>query len=556
MKKSILVLLVGFTGLASHAQSVVTYAGIANDDPTNNYESTSNKDLDDTYFAFPAGICFDPSGRMYTAEKNKVRIIVADKLYIRAGSLQATSFSEGYKNATGTSATFRDPGGLACNSNGEIFVADIENHCIRKIASYQNLGNGQVVSTFAGSNPTPGLPGYGTSGSTDGTGTAARFNKPTDIAIDAAGNLYVTEYDNFTIRKITSAGVVTTLAGTAGSDGNTDATGAEARFGGPYGVAIYNSNTIVVTDPWNTNIRLVNIFSGATTTLTGSTTGADPRQIDGTLAEARFKAPKGVAVVQGIIYVADQNVIRAIDVAGNSVTTFAGNKSEFGVVDGSGTAASFTEINHIEADDNGNLYVSENSAAVASHVIRKVTISALAPSANFEATKRNLLVNEETTLTDISGGQEASSRTWTVAPGTYTIKSGDLTTKSFTTSFSATGFYNVTLAITNDFGNNTKNVESFFAVSTTQGGSIKEYSASNLASLYPNPTSNMVQIVLDPSISLSNISVSLYDINAKLVKEIDPLKPFSTLDLPNGTYYVTIVNEKISIAKKLIVTHR
>ena len=93
MKKSILVLLVGFTGLASHAQSVVTYAGIANDDPTNNYESTSNKDLDDTYFAFPAGICFDPSGRMYTAEKNKVRIIVADKLYIRAGSLQATSFS-------------------------------------------------------------------------------------------------------------------------------------------------------------------------------------------------------------------------------------------------------------------------------------------------------------------------------------------------------------------------------------------------------------------------------------------------------------------------------
>jgi PKD repeat protein len=312
----------------------------------------------------------------------------------------------------------------------------------------------------------------------------------------------------------------------------------------------------VVTDPWNTNIRLVNIFSGATTTLTGSTTGADPRQIDGTLAEARFKAPKGVAVVQGVIYVADQNVIRAIDVAGNSVTTFAGNKSEFGLVDGNSTAASFTEINHIEADNNGNLYVSENSAAVASHVIRKVIISALAPSANFEATKRNLLVDEETTLTDISGGQEASSRTWTVAPGTYTIKSGDLTTKSFTTSFSATGFYNVTLAITNDFGNNTKNVESFFAVSTTQGSSIKEYGASNLASLYPNPTSNMVQIVLRPSISLSNVYVSLYDISAKLVKEIDPLKPFSTLNLPNGTYYVTIVNDKISIAKKLIVTHR
>jgi secreted PhoX family phosphatase len=71
MKKSILVLLVGFIGIASYAQSVVTYAGISNDDPTNNYESTSNKNLDDTYFAYPAGICFDPSGRMYTAEKKQ-----------------------------------------------------------------------------------------------------------------------------------------------------------------------------------------------------------------------------------------------------------------------------------------------------------------------------------------------------------------------------------------------------------------------------------------------------------------------------------------------------
>ena len=556
MKKSILVFLVSLISVGSYAQSVVTYAGIANDDPNTKYESTSNKALTSTYFAYPAGICFDPSGRMYTAEKNKVRIIIADKLYIRAGSLQATSFSEGYKNATGTSATFRDPGGLACNSSGEIFLADIENHCIRKIAPYQNLGNGQVVSTFAGSNPTTGLPGYGTSGSTDGTGTAARFNKPTDIAIDAAGNLYVTEYDNFTIRKITSSGVVTTLAGTAGSEGTADGTGSAARFGGPYGVAIYNSNTIVVTDPWNTNIRLVNIFSGATTTLTGSTTGADPRQIDGTLSQARFKSPKGVAVVQCIIYVADQNIIRAIDVSGNSVTTFAGDKSVFGLTDGNGTAATFTEINHIEADDNGNLYVSENSAAVASHVIRKVTISALAPSANFEATKINLLVNEETTITDISGGQEATSRTWTIFPSTYSIKSGDLSTKSLVASFTVTGFYNVTLSITNDFGNNTKNVESFFAVSTTQGSSIKEYSASSLASLYPNPASDMVQIILDPSVSLSNVSVSLYDINARLVKEIDPLKPFSTLELPNGTYYVTIVNDEISIAKKLIVTHR
>lgn len=556
MKKITTLLIVTIISMGAYAQSVVTFAGLSNDDATNKYESTSNKALNDTYFSFPSGICFDPSGNMYIAEKNKVRVVSAGKLHIRAGSLQGTSFSEGYKNGTGTQATFRDPGGMVANSNGDIFVADIENHCIRKIEKFVNLGNGQVVSTFAGANPTPGLPGYGTAGSTDGSGTAARFNKPTDIAIDAAGNLYVTEYDNFTIRKISPTGVVTTLAGTAGSEGTTDGAGAAARFGGPYGVAIYNSNTLVVTDPWNTNIRLVNMFSGATTTLTGSTTGADSRQVDGTLAEARFKAPKGVAVLQGIIYVADQNVIRAIDVAANSVTTFAGNKSEFGLTDGNGSAASFTEINHIKADANGNLYVSENSAAVASHVIRKITISALAPAANFEASRRNLIVNENTTLTDISGGQAATSRTWTITPTSYNLKTGDLTTASTTLSFSATGFYRVSLSITNEFGTDTKNVESFFAVSTTQGSSITEYSNSNLASLYPNPASDMVTVDLDPSISINSAVVSLFDINAKLVKNIDPLKPFSTLDLPNGTYYVTIVNEDVSIAKKLIVAHR
>ena len=556
MKKITLLAFTFTLALSVAAQSVVTYAGKSNDDATNNYESVSNKDLLDTYFSLPEGICFDPSGKMYISERNKVRIIQANKLHIRAGSLQATSFSEGYKNGTGTQATFRNPGGMVTNSNGDVFVADIENHCIRKIDKYQNLGNGQVVSTFAGANPTVGLPGYGTSGSTNGTGTAARFNKPTDIAMDAAGNMYVTEYDNFTIRKITPAGVVTTLAGAALSDGTADGTGSAARFGGPWGVAIYNSNSIVVTDPWNTNIRKINIFSGATTTLAGPSTGASPGQVDGTLSEARFKQPKGICVVDGIIYVTDQNIIRAIDVDNNSVTTFAGDKSKFSIIDGSGSSAAFTEMSDIETDGNGNLFVTENSSLVASSVIRKITISALAPSANFESPKRNLLTNEKIALTDISGGQAATSRTWTITPSSYTISSGDLTSESLEVSFSVAAFYEVKLDITNDYGSDSKTVENYYAVSTTGTNDITEYTNSSLAKLYPNPANDDLYIDLDPSISLTSAKVSLYNISGQMLQELKANETISTKDFPDGTYFVTIVNDDVSIAKKLIIAHR
>src|SRR4029453_11354279 len=110
-------------------------------------------------------------------------------------------------------ATFREPAGVAVDGAGVVYVAERTNHKIRKIAA-------GVVSTLAGS----GVPG-----SADGTGTAASFNKPAGIAVDAAGVVYVADYNNYTIRRITAAGVVTTLAGLAGSFGSTDGTGSAAR---------------------------------------------------------------------------------------------------------------------------------------------------------------------------------------------------------------------------------------------------------------------------------------------------------------------------------------
>ncbi|MDB9883399.1 hypothetical protein OAD66_09735, partial [Bacteroidia bacterium] len=527
MKKTLLLLITFAFTYVSSAQTVVTFAGKANDDAYNKYESGSGVALNNTFFSLPEGLCFDPNGKMYISEKSKIRAVINNKLYIRTGSLQSPTFAEGYKNGTGTQAKFRNPGGMVSNSNGDIFVADIDNHCIRKVNAYTAIGTGQSVSTFAGANPTPGLPGNGTSGSSNGTGSAAKFNRPMDITMDADGNFYVTDSENYTIRKISPTGVVTTLAGTAGSEGTTDGTGSAARFSTPWGVAMYNSNTIVVTDAWNTNIRKINIYTGVTTTLTGSTTGPDPRQVDGTLSSARFKSPKGITVVDGIIYVTDQNIVRAIDEANNSVTTFAGNKSSFSITDGVGSAAAFTEMSDIQADGLGNLFVTENSSAVASSVIRKITIDNLAPIADFEATKTNIITNEEVTLTNKSRGQAATAINWIISPVDYTIKNGTLTSKNIDLSFNSAGFYTVKLSITNSYGTDAKTVENFFVVSTT-GSISRRYSSSNLMTVYPNPANNSITLDWNQSLQIESSNVSLFNINGMKIMEIDPLQAINT----------------------------
>ena len=123
----------------------------------------------------------------------------------------AGSGSSGSANGTGTAASFNYPWGVTVDGSGNVYVADAYNHLIRKITA------AGVVTTLAGS---------GSQGSANGTGTAASFNGPNDIAVDGSGNVYVADAQNHLIRKITSAGVVTTFAG-SGSQGSANGTGTE-----------------------------------------------------------------------------------------------------------------------------------------------------------------------------------------------------------------------------------------------------------------------------------------------------------------------------------------
>lgn len=196
-----------------------------------------------------------------------------------------------WRDGVGKLARFNAPYGVIPDSAGNLFVSDRNNAVIRKIAP------DGTVSTFAGM---PGEPG-----SNDGTGSAARFNSPTDIAIDSANNLYVVETDNHTVRKITPGAVVTTLAGMPGVSGFRDGPGGQALFYQPRGVAVDQAGNVFVADRLNRRIRMITP-DGVVTTFAGSGVAGHK---DGTGTAATFGAVAGMGVdTSDNLYVCDDDI--------------------------------------------------------------------------------------------------------------------------------------------------------------------------------------------------------------------------------------------------------
>lgn len=255
----------------------------------------------------PQGLCVDSSGTVYCADTiaNTIRKVSPSGT---STTLAGFAYVSGSFNGTGYLGRFNLPAGVAVDSAGNVYVADTGNNLIRKITA------AGLVTTFAGS---------GTAGTGDGNGTAAQFSGPKGIAIDSSGTLYVADTNNYTIRKITPAGVVTTLAGVAGVYGDTDGSKSAAQFGYLNGITVDSSGKLYVSDSNNT-IRKITP-AGDVTTLAGSsgTTGFQ----NGLGAAASFDDPRGVAVDSAFnVYVADfgNNAIRKITAAG-AVSTFAAN---------------------------------------------------------------------------------------------------------------------------------------------------------------------------------------------------------------------------------------
>jgi sugar lactone lactonase YvrE len=303
-------------------------------------------------FWSPASIAADPAGNLYVADEanHTIRKITPAGVVT---TLAGTAGVIGSADGSGAAAQFADPRGIAADPAGNLYVADPANNTIRKITP------AGVVTTLAGT--------AGVTGHADGSGAAAQFNVPSGIAADRAGNLYVADTFNNTIRKITATGVVTTLAGTAGVTGSADGSGAAAQFSFPFGIALDPAGNLYVADTFNHTIRKITA-TGVVTTLAG--TAGVRGSADGSGAAAQFSFPQGIAAdAVGNLYVADEGngTIRKITPAG-VVTTLAGTAGVIGSADGSGAAAQFNAPAGIAADPAGNLYVTDS----ANNTIRKI----------------------------------------------------------------------------------------------------------------------------------------------------------------------------------------
>ncbi|MGE5108592.1 MAG: SMP-30/gluconolactonase/LRE family protein [Sphingobacteriales bacterium] len=294
-------------------------------------------------FNYPEGITVNGSGNIYVADYLNSRI-----RGITPAGIVNTFAGDGvaaYYNATGVMAEFNHPSGVAADASGNTYVTDTDNNRIRKITA------AGVVTLLAGD---------GTAGRKDSTGPLAKFNGPTGVAVDAFGNLYIADSRNQRIRKIaapTTAGVVlvSTLAGdgTAAYREGADTT---AQFNNPAGIAVDASGNVYVADFTNQRIRKITP-AGVVSTLAGDGT---PAYRDGTGTSAQFKYPAAVAVdIYGNVYVAEysNNRIRKITPSG-VVSTVAGDGTA-AHKDGTGTTAQFNKPYGIAVDASGNIYVSD-----------------------------------------------------------------------------------------------------------------------------------------------------------------------------------------------------
>ena len=345
-------------------------------------------------FFYLSGVAADNAGNLYVADTDNHTI---RKIVVSTGAvttLAGAAGSSGRVDGSGSAARFNNPSGVAVDGAGNIYVADTLSHTLRKVTA------SGVVSTLAGS--------AGTAGSVDGTGSAARFQGPQGLAIDSGGNLYVADTNNHIIRKVVPAtGVVTTLAGLAGNSGNADGLGGLARFAFPSGVAVDGAGNLFVADAENHTIRKI-LPSGSVNTLAGlagASGGAD-----GAGSAARFDSPSDVAVdLSGNIYVADtdNHTIRNVVPTTGAVSTLAGLAGTSGSTDGQGSAVRFFHPAGLAVDSSGNLYVADTN----NHTVRAGLLP-LAPAIQTQPQSQAVTVGANVQFTVTASGRPAVTYQW------------------------------------------------------------------------------------------------------------------------------------------------
>ncbi|MDR2673759.1 MAG: hypothetical protein LBC18_02560 [Opitutaceae bacterium] len=302
---------------------------------------------------YPSALTVDSGSTLYVADAAKHAIYKISNSATVA-LLAGMPGSSGMTNASGSNAKFNAPSGVAIDTARDLLlVADTDNHTIRTITATGSVGT---------------LAGNGSPGATNGAGAQAAFNQPAGIAVDSAGNTFVADSGNHTIRKITPAGNATTYAGQAGVSGTGNGAGTIARFNAPSGIAVDVAGYVYVADTGNHTIRLispdcvVSTFAGVP-----GVSGTD----GGATAIARFNAPKGVLVDgAGAVYVADTGNALIREISSGTVHTLAGSSAGgsapqgAALQDGVGASAWFGQPAGLAMNGDGSLvYIADGANA-------------------------------------------------------------------------------------------------------------------------------------------------------------------------------------------------
>jgi hypothetical protein len=391
-------------------------------------------------FMKPMGVAVDSSGNVYVADTANavIRKIDGAGVVTTFVGLPPAQQSGGGITApvdgTGSAALFLGPGAMAADGNGNLYVLDAD--YVRKVTS------AGVVTTIAGSAAT-------VLGSSDGPADKANFDDPQGIAVDGSGNVYIADTKSGIIRKLSPTGVVTTLAGFYRAFGSADGTGSAANFSSPTGVAVDASGNVFVTDSGNFEIRKITA-AGVVTTLAGKL--ATPGSTDGTGSAAEFFGLNGIAIDAGgdLFVTGADSTIRKITSAG-VVTTLAGTTNTSGSSNGTGAAALFKNPTGIAVDASGDLFVVDTGNST---IRERYAAADSQPSIGTQPTDQSVAIGASATFTVSATGVPVPSYQW-LFNGSFISGATNASLTVTDVQASALGTYSV--IITNDSGSVTSN---------------------------------------------------------------------------------------------------
>jgi hypothetical protein len=504
----------------------------------------------------PHGVGVDAAGNVYIADagNDRVRKVSSSGIITTFAGLSTAGYSGDGGAASIAQLDF--PVGVVADAAGNIYILDGGNSCVRKV------NTSGIISTYAGT----GTAGYGGDG---GPATAAQMDLPAGIAIDGTGNLYIADVNNHRIRKISTAGIITTIAGTGATGFTGDggpATAADLGF--PYGVAVDGAGNVSIALYYDNRIRQVNT-SGTINTIAGLGSAAFSGD-GGPATAAEFDGPWGLAAdAAGNLFIADNNNnrIRKINTSG-IISTIAG--TGFTGFGGDGAPATTAWLNNpagVALDVSGRVFIVD----YLNHRIRRVGAAGNTPpvftggATQSMSPCSNVLtpINTYMEVTDVDAGQ---TETWSivtaplhgtlVAAYTTTSTGGMITPTglSYTSALAYTGMDSFTVRVTDGTAaDTTKVIVTVLACGTTSLNKPKQ----NFFSVSPNPSSGTFTVRL--SENFGNAYITVTDMTGRIVQNLEAPTTMQrqniniTLKGPDGIYFLRVSGEHGVHCEKVIL---